>query len=120
MTAPIPDPPRRTGEAPAYSVVAAILVMVGGVIIPFLGWMAGIAMMWSSTAWPARQKWIATLLPVVIGFLAVAIGVIAPGLLEFGSGRIGPLMGLFFALVAAAGTGVWLLFSRSARTKEQS
>ena len=95
--------PRRS-EARAYSIVASVLVMIGGLLVPFIGWMVGIAMVWASRAWTKRQKWIATLVPLsmsVLGLLLTSfVGIGIPG-----------WMGALLALPAAAVTGVWLLLS---------
>jgi hypothetical protein len=52
--------PRRGG---ALEVVALILVLLGGAIIPVLGWLAGVALLWASRAWTVRDKLIGTLVP---------------------------------------------------------
>jgi len=106
--------PRRV-EAPAYSLVAALLVMLGGLLLPFLGWMAGIAMMWSSRAWTNRQKWIATLVPVGVAIGAVLISTVL-GYIEMSFGTYGMFGPRWAAIVAALSgipaafaVGAWLL-----------
>ncbi|TBN57207.1 hypothetical protein EYE40_07235 [Glaciihabitans arcticus] len=56
------------------SVVAALLVMLGGVLVPFAGWIAGIAIMWTSRAWSPRVKLVATLLPLIAALQVAVVG----------------------------------------------
>ncbi|WP_127793817.1 hypothetical protein [Agromyces sp. LHK192] len=59
-----------------YVVVTSVAVAVGGFVIPILGWVVGIALMWLSTAWSRVEKWVATLLPVgLIVVVAVIQGI---------------------------------------------
>lgn len=51
------------------SVLAALLVGVGGFIIPVVGALMGYVLLWLSTLWTRRQKWIATLTPVAVSAL---------------------------------------------------
>lgn len=70
------------GEAHAgwREVMAVALLPLGGVIVPFLGWLAGVAFLWGSQVWTRRDKLIGTLL--LPGGLALAVwtgvGLIAP------------------------------------------
>jgi Protein of unknown function (DUF1700) len=57
---------RRSG---ALDVVALILLLVGGVVLPVIGWFVGVVLLWSSSVWTAREKLIGTL--VVPGGLAL-------------------------------------------------
>lgn len=104
---------------PAWlAIVAALLVMLGGVLVPVLGWIAGIALVWRSVAWSTRQKWTATLLPalVSVGFVAITVVVrllapndddgrnpLIPGWYDIMSSLI------FMPAIIGAITGVWLL-----------
>ena len=56
---------RRGG---VLEVSAIVLVLIGGAVIPLLGWIAGVALLWGSRAWTVRDKLIGTL--VVPGGLA--------------------------------------------------
>ncbi|MGI8577682.1 MAG: hypothetical protein ACR2KG_07135 [Nocardioidaceae bacterium] len=59
-------------------VAAVVLLLVGGVVVPVVGWLVGAVMLWSSTAWCVKDKLIATLL--VPGGLStvVLLGVFGP------------------------------------------
>jgi hypothetical protein len=43
--------------------LAVVLLPFGGLLIPFLGWFAGVALLWSSDHWTTRDKLIGTLVP---------------------------------------------------------
>jgi uncharacterized membrane protein len=62
---------RRSG---ALDVAALILLLLGGVVIPVIGWLLGVALLWISSAWTARQKLLGTL--VVPGGLALPVGLL--------------------------------------------
>lgn len=52
-------------------IAALILLPVGGIVIPVVGWFVGVALLWSSDQWSARSKLIGTL--VVPGGLALPL-----------------------------------------------
>jgi len=60
----------RPLRAGALEVFALILIPIGGIVIPILGWIVGVALLWASHVWTTRDKWIGTL--VVPGGLAAA------------------------------------------------
>jgi uncharacterized membrane protein len=60
--------PRRAGF---IEVAAIVLLPVGGVVIPVLGWIAGVILLWVSEAWSVRDKLIGTL--VIPGGLLVPV-----------------------------------------------
>jgi uncharacterized membrane protein len=51
--------------------LAIPLLLIGGVVIPVLGWFVGVVLLWSSRIWTLRDKLIGTL--VIPGGLAAAI-----------------------------------------------
>jgi hypothetical protein len=68
-------------EAPARAgwreIVALILLPIGGIIVPIVGWVVGAILLWFSDAWSTKDKLIGTLLfpgglliPVALGLLA--------------------------------------------------
>jgi hypothetical protein len=63
-----PVPRRRAG---ALEVAALILLLAGGVVVPVVGWFAGVALLWITDAWSVRDKVVGTL--VVPGGLAPAL-----------------------------------------------
>ena len=58
----------------ALDVAALILLLIGGVVIPVIGWLVGVVLLWISSAWTARQKLLGTL--VVPGGLALPVGIL--------------------------------------------
>ena len=62
---------RRSG---AVEIVALILLLIGGIVIPVIGWLVGVVLLWISSAWTARQKLLGTL--VVPGGLALPVGLL--------------------------------------------
>jgi hypothetical protein len=55
---PPPPVPRRRLEA-----VALVLLLPGSLLVPFIGWVIGVVLVWMSDIWDTRDKWVATLLP---------------------------------------------------------
>jgi len=69
------EPPRaRPGWLEA---AALVLLPIGGIILPVLGWFVGVALLWTSARWTVRDKLLGTL--VVPGGLALplALGLFA-------------------------------------------
>ncbi|SRR6266536_1085161 len=52
-------------------IAALVLLPVGGVILPLIGWFVGLILLWASDAWTTRQKLLGTL--VVPGGLAIPV-----------------------------------------------
>jgi hypothetical protein len=68
--------PRR---ARPLEIFALILLPIGGVVLPVLGWIVGVMLLWISDAWTTRDK--------LLGTLIVPGGLLLPlGLLLLGSG----------------------------------
>jgi hypothetical protein len=64
----------RFGARPkgsGWDVVALIMLLVGGVILPVIGWIIGVVLLWVSETWTTREKLVGTL--VVPGGLALPI-----------------------------------------------
>lgn len=57
--------------------LAIILILIGGVALPVLGWLIGLAFLWTSRAWNSRDKWLATLL-VPGGLLPAVVLLVTP------------------------------------------
>jgi uncharacterized membrane protein len=64
-----PAPPARKGSA--LDIVALIMLLLGGVIVPLVGWLVGVVLLWISEAWSTREKLFGTI--VVPGGLALPI-----------------------------------------------
>ena len=76
-------PPRADAErAPRWGVVevAAILFLtLGAIFLPFVGPVIGLVLVWLSREWTTRQKWIATLIVLVLLLLGVSAGSMSSG-----------------------------------------
>lgn len=110
-------PTVATAEARWYIVVASLLVAFGGIVIPVLGWIAGIVMVWMSKTWRTWEKWVGTLLPLVLGGLLLLGSFVIAGMAQTGASQNGMFQGLtgwhaailsvFFSPFIA---GMWLLW----------
>lgn len=64
-------PGHDAGQAPsATEWLTVVLLLLGGVVVPVLGWIAGVALLWRSTVWTTREKLIGTLAPPG-GYMAI-------------------------------------------------
>jgi hypothetical protein len=54
-------PPTKTRIA-LRDVTTIVLLLIGGLVLPVIGWLIGAVMLWTSTAWRVKDKTIATLL----------------------------------------------------------
>jgi hypothetical protein len=52
--APAPSKPRW------IDVAAIVLLLIGGLIVPLVGWLVGVVLLWVSNAWNVRDKVIGT------------------------------------------------------------
>ncbi|PSL37889.1 hypothetical protein CLV49_1496 [Labedella gwakjiensis] len=60
-------------ESPKFAVAAAITLGIGGFVLPFIGYLVGVVLVWTSTLWTRGEKAIATIGPFVITVLAAYI-----------------------------------------------
>lgn len=60
-TPPQPDPrPLRTSARGALEIAAVILLLVGAFIVPVIGWVIGVVLLWVSKAWTVPEKLLGT------------------------------------------------------------
>jgi hypothetical protein len=69
-------PTHGDGVGVGYILLASLLVALGGLVIPVLGWVVGIVLVLVSTAWTRVEKWIAILLPIATLLLAAMIAIV--------------------------------------------
>lgn len=110
-----------------YSVVTTLLLIIGGFAIPFIGWVGGVIMLWSSKTWRLLHKIVGTLLlPAAIGaFFLIRIIVMlfpeeshndqgghfqVPGLSNMFGGASALLLLILIIVIGAIG-GIWLLIT---------
>lgn len=68
------------GEARWVTVLAALMVAFGGIVVPVAGWLLGLSMVWLSKSWSLLDKLIATLVPLIV------VGVVFLGSVMGGGG----------------------------------
>jgi hypothetical protein len=104
----------RGREPVWFSVLAALFVAIGGVVIPFVGALLGYVLMWLSTAWTRRQKLIATLAPLCLILIAgVVIAILRITSSSSGDGAVAnPLMPAQYDLIASGMTLALLVLAR--------
>jgi uncharacterized membrane protein len=109
--------PAASGDARWYVVLAALLVAFGGVVIPVIGWIVGIALVWMSKTWHTREKGVATLTP----FAAVTLtGLITALTMDLQTGGFPGMRGMFLAAILVnAVVGIWLLWRAQGRAGRQ-
>jgi uncharacterized membrane protein len=74
-----------------HEVSALILLSAGSIVLPVVGWFAGVVLLWTSYVWTTRDKLIGTL--VVPGGLGLSLALLVFGIAatsESCSGGIGP------------------------------
>jgi hypothetical protein len=70
VDAQLPDAPYRVDRRGGHEWAAIFLLLLGGFLF-FVGWFAGLVLLWSSRAWNTREKLIGTL--IVPGGLAAVL-----------------------------------------------
>lgn len=122
-----------SSRAPWFDIIAALLVMVGGVVVPVVGAVAGVVMVWFSKSWTRAEKWITTLVPLIlIALIAVVITVLSSVNAQSAAGPSQELrnpslpvgfdlvtIGILLVLLTQLGLGIWLLV-RLRRTRTRS
>lgn len=112
-TAMTAEPARPAPQDEAYDVTTVLVLMLGGFVVPVVGWLAGVVMLWANPRWSSGDKWWGTLVwPAVVAipallFVAVAAAShdAAVGLLSAG------VVGVLLLLGALPATFVRLLRS---------
>jgi Protein of unknown function (DUF1700) len=98
------DPAEIAGEARArfgvqprqnnwLDIAALVLLLVGGLILPVIGWFIGVVLLWISSAWTTGEKLIGTL--VVPGGLVLPLGLAVAALPTAST----PVLGAALAIV---------------------
>jgi uncharacterized membrane protein len=70
-------PPATQPKTRWMEILALIFLLVGGLIIPVVGWLIGVVLLWVSNAWNVRDKVIGTLVLPGGLLLPLGLGVIA-------------------------------------------
>jgi hypothetical protein len=84
------------------------LLSPAGLIVPVLGWLAGVILLWVSDAWDTREKLFGTFFPL-------GVGIILSPLLVSGYASHGALIiSVLFASLLVVGDLLWKLTKRTA------
>jgi uncharacterized membrane protein len=74
----------QPGRAGALELAAVLFLLLGGIVIPVLGWFVGVVLLWMSPRWTARDKLLGTLVwpggllaPAVLLVAGAAAGLLA-------------------------------------------
>jgi hypothetical protein len=68
--------PPRPRRSLALEIWAVVMLTVGSIVLPVIGWLVGVALMWSSDRWRLREKLLATLVvPGGLGAVGLALTV---------------------------------------------
>lgn len=78
----VPRPVPRTARGP-MEIFAVIFLLVGAFVVPALGWVIGVVLLWVSRAWTVPEK--------VVGTLVVPGGLLTPALLLVMPFRMTPM-----------------------------
>ncbi|MFP5020955.1 hypothetical protein [Pseudonocardia phyllosphaerae] len=75
MTAtPNHTPAPRTDDPGTYPALTALMLVFGGFVLPVVGWLAGVVMLWCGRSFTAGEKWLGTLVwPAVVAVPAAAL-----------------------------------------------
>jgi len=80
---PAGQPATQPGRAGALELAAVLFLLLGGIVIPVLGWFIGVVLLWMSPRWTARDK--------LLGTLVWPGGLLAPALLAAAGAAAGLL-----------------------------
>lgn len=64
-------PQTSSGRTGVHDIAAILLLLAGAFVLPGVGWLVGVVLLWSSPSWTRGQKWLGTL--VVPGGLAAPL-----------------------------------------------
>lgn len=54
-------PPPAGRRTPYHEILALLMLTLGGVLLPIVGWLIGVILLWTSIRWSRAQKWLGTL-----------------------------------------------------------
>lgn len=130
---PAAQEPVPFGEGRGYAVTAAIVLGVGGIVLPVIGWIVGAVLVTNSKLWTAKEKLWAILMPFITVAVVAAVTLItrlAPiGTQSDGVGAsINPLLPssydlmwsstFFIGFIIAPLSGLWLLLRLRGRSRD--
>ena len=95
----------------AYEVISSLLVAFGGIVLPVIGWIVGLVMVWISRSWFAWEKWVATLAVPVYLAIAALLSWLFGGSSSISIFGIATWhLAIILVFVVPVATGLWLLW----------
>ena len=94
--------------------IAVFLLLSSGIILPGLGWIAGLVLLWRSRTWSQRDKLIGTIVPGTVYVTVLTVWLVD------GSERVrdllgnGPILAILIALPVLTAVYLWRSASRVA------
>lgn len=111
-----------TAESSRYSLVTVLLLAFGGVVVPLVGWVAGVVLLMASRVWTRRDKLIGALAAPTVAILGVIVCVVVGTGIPFNGGGFSALAsGVIVAIPIAPliTTPYLLLRARRLRARSQ-
>ena len=62
-----------------YAVLTVVVLAFGGLVLPFIGWLVGLVLLWQTPIWSRKQKLVATIVPPAAGIIVSGILAIVSG-----------------------------------------
>jgi len=87
-----------SADKPWYTVLTIVLLAIGGFIVPVLGWLVGLVMLWYSRTWTLRDKLVGTLVLPVVAAVLLGISALVAQPVESAVEQINPLVPSVFSL----------------------
>lgn len=61
----------REGDPGWYTALVLVLLLIGGIVVPYVGWIVGVVLLWGSRTWRTVDKIIGTLAPPLGGVITL-------------------------------------------------
>lgn len=103
-----PAAPARTTAEIVYDVGTVLALAVGGFVLPLVGWVAGVALLWNGPRWGLAWRWVGTLAWPAVAAPALTVAFVLPGpgtLWIGGSAAAVALVAVHVGLAVAAARG---------------
>ena len=95
-----------------FALAAVVLIAVGGVLVPVVGWVVGVFLVWLSQSWRVWEKLVATLAGPTASVAIIILAAVASHGVIHGQALLGaPVLVTTFALIVPnAVVALWLLW----------
>jgi uncharacterized membrane protein len=86
------------------AILVVLLLALGGFVVPVIGWVAGVVLLWASRGWTVLDKLLGTLAPALLAVVLLGLSSLLPAEVRFS--HLALVGGLVIGLIL---TGVYLL-----------